>query len=372
MRVLIAPDKFAGTLDAAEAADAIATGWLRARPDDTVTRLPLADGGPGTVDALAAAGTGTRRSVAAVDPLGRPITATWLLTADGIAVVEVAGTCGLHLLDPAERDPLRATSAGLGAVLADVAASGAREVVVGLGGTATSDGGAGALQALGAPLLDANRRRLDLAPASGGVATLLDLVAVGPLPRPLPPVRLASDVRSPLLGPDGAAHVFGPQKGADPPAVATLDAAVTVLADVAERDLAGGPWRDVPGAGAAGGLGFGLLAWAAAEVVAGAALVGDAVGLDAAIAAADLVITGEGGLDAQTAQGKVPEHVRRLARGAGVPVVVVAGRIAVGAADGFDDAAELGPDGLTDPVGRATAATADLARRMTTSHGWAG
>jgi glycerate kinase len=360
VRVLIAPDKFAGTLDAADAARAIATGWRRARPDDEVTNLPLADGGPGTVTALAETGTGTLRRTATTDPFGRPITATWLLTADGTAVAEVASTCGLHLIAPEERDPLRASSAGLGTVLDDVRHAQARRLIVGLGGTGTSDGGAGAFCQLGASFLDHAGVPL---PRDGGVAALTDLGAVGVLPRGLPPVRLASDVRSPLLGPAGAAHVFGPQKGAGAAAVRDLEAALTSLADVVERDLPGGPWRDCPGAGAAGGIGFGLLAWADAEVVDGAALVGEAVGLEAAVARADVVVTGEGSLDRQTAQGKVPEHVRRLARAAGRPVLVVAGRIEPGTADGYDDHVELGPVGLVHPVARCVEAVAELVRR---------
>lgn len=359
MRVLFAPDKFADTLAAAEAAEAMAAGWRRSRPGDEVTLLPLADGGPGTVDALAASGSGRRRHDRATDPLGRPITASWWETTDGIAVIEVASTCGLHLLDERERDPRLASTAGLGVLLAAAREAGARQIVVGLGGTATVDGGAGAVRHLGARFEDADGHLLpdDAAP------TLTDLASVTPLPRPLPPLRLASDVRNPLLGPDGAAQVFGPQKGADAATVRALERALTRLADVAERDLPGGPWRQRPGAGAAGGLGFGLLAWADAEVVSGAELVGAAVGLEGAVAAADVAVTGEGGLDSQTAQGKVPEHVRRLARAAGRPVLAVAGHVEAGAAAGYDDHAALGPDGLVHPHERCRDVAAALASR---------
>lgn len=358
MRVLIAPDKFAGTLDAAEAAAAMAAGWRRSRPSDEVISLPLADGGPGTVDALAASGAGRRRSVRTTDPLGRPITASWWEATDGTAVMEVAAACGLHLLEARERDPLRASSSGLGVLLAAARDAGAQRIVVGLGGTATVDGGSGAMRHLGATFEDAGGR-----PVRDDVMALTGLANVTPLPRPLPPVRLASDVRNPLLGPEGAAAVFAPQKGADAQAVAVLEGALTRLADVVERQLPGGPWRDRPGAGAAGGLGFAMLAWADAEMISGAEFVGAAVGLERAIAAADVVITGEGGLDAQTAQGKVPEHVRRLARAAGRSVLAIAGHIEDGAGDGYDDHAELGASGLDRPHERCREVAAEVSAR---------
>lgn len=235
MRVLIAPDKFAGTLDAAEAAAAMAAGWRRSRPGDEVRSLPLADGGPGTVDALAASSAGQRRYVRTKDPLGRPITGSWWAGADGTAVMEVASACGLHLLEATERDPLHASSAGLGALLAAARDGGARAIVVGLGGSATVDGGCGAMRQLGVRLDDVEGRSL-----SGSAAALRSIANVTPLPRPLPPVRLASDVRNPLLGPDGAASVFAPQKGAGEEAVATLEATLTRVADVVEHDLPGG------------------------------------------------------------------------------------------------------------------------------------
>lgn len=359
MKVVIAPDKFAGTLSGSEAASAIARGWSRERPHDELLIMPMADGGDGLLDVVAAAASCERRHVSVAGPLGTPVDAAWLLLSDGRAVIEAAEAVGLRLVPRADRNPLRATSSGLGALIAAAAAAGCNQIVVGLGGSATVDGGAGMAAALGVALHDGAGRTL-----SGVPTSLLDLVRVVALTTPLPPVTVAVDVDNPLLGPQGAATVFGAQKGAQPGDVETLEAALRRFADVVEHDVDGGPWRDCPGAGAAGGLGFSLMAFTGARVLSGAAVVADLVGLGAAVAGADVVITGEGSLDAQTLRGKAPDHVRRLARDAGVSVAAVAGRVAPAAAATFDAVAELGEQGLERPHELTEDRAADLARRV--------
>ena len=316
MRVLIAPDSYKGTLTSVEVARALAEGWRRARPDDDIRLAPLADGGEGTLVAIEAAG-GWRRVVAAVrDPLGRPIRAPWLIRDDGgAAVVEMAAASGLSRVPPAERDPWRATTAGTGDLLRAVLDAGIDDIVLGIGGSATTDGAAGMLAALGA--------RVDDGLASADLAGLDPRLASVRL-------RVASDVSNPLLGPSGAAAVYGPQKGASPADVLALDARLAGWADVLEA-ATGRHERATPGAGAAGGLGFGLLCladrFASLEFRPGIDLVMEAAGFDAALAGADLVLTGEGRVDAQTAFGKTALGVARRAQAAGVPCVAVGGSV---------------------------------------------
>jgi glycerate kinase len=316
MRVLIAPDSYKGTLTSVEVARALADGWLRARPGDDVSLAPLADGGEGTLAAIEAAGGWVRREVEVHDPLGRPIRAAWLISADGTrAVIEMARASGLSLVGPAERDPRGATTAGTGDLLRAALDAGVRDVMLGIGGSATTDGGAGLLRALGASVAD------DLA--------TVDLAGLDPRLASVH-MRVASDVTNPLLGPVGAAAVYGPQKGAAPDDVTWLDARLARLADALEA-ATGRRERDTPGAGAAGGLGFGLLCladrFAALELVPGVDLVMAAAGFDAALAAADLVLTGEGRIDAQTAYGKTALGVARRAQAAGVPCIAVGGSV---------------------------------------------
>lgn len=342
MKIVVAPDKFSGTLTAAQAASAIAAGWRRIRPQDELVLVPMADGGEGTLAVLAAAVHGAERLETEVaDALGRPVPASWLRLPDGRAVVEAAEAGGLSRLGPRERDPLRTTSYGVGQLLCAVAATGAKEVVVGLGGSATVDGGAGMAIALGHRLLRADGNGLKV-----GGAFVHEVDRVIPGPDLGMRVRVAADVASPLLGPNGAAAVFGPQKGADAEGVAVLEAGLAALAGSVERDLGGGPWRDIPGAGAAGGLGFALLAFCEASVVSGAALVAELVGLEHALTGADVVVTGEGSLDAQSGEGKAPAYVRERAKANGALALAVAGRVRDGAGAAFDAVAELGPEGV--------------------------
>ena len=337
LRVVIAPDSFKGTLDATAAAEALASGWRSVRPDDEVLTLPLADGGEGTLEALGHdLPADCWRSAPVTGPDGRPVDAAWLLLPDGTAVVEMARAAGLPLMQ--RRDPLGATTRGLGQLLAAVVADPAvHRVMLTLGGSATTDGGTGALAALGARFLDADGG--DLPPGGGALARLARVDLTGLTPPPSGGVQCLVDVTAPLLGPLGAAGQFGPQKGADPEQVAELDVALAGLADLLGGD------RDAPGAGAAGGTAYGFAVCWGAEFVSGAGAVAAAAGLDDALRGAALVVTGEGQFDAQSLRGKVVGDLVDRAGAAGVPVTVVAGRV--------DAAGEL-------PVARAISLT-DLA-----------
>ncbi|MBN9102859.1 MULTISPECIES: glycerate kinase [unclassified Pseudonocardia] len=366
MRVVVAPDSFGGTLSATAAAEAIAEGWRRTAPDDELHLLPLADGGTGFVDVLHAALGGTWHEREVTGPSGEPVAARWLRIGD-TAYLESAAAAGLHLVPRERRTPEVArgvTTRGVGELMADARRAGVTEIVVGLGGTATSDGGAGMLAALGAVPVDAagtpvpdgspaTAVRLDGAPGLDGVR----LVA-------------AADVDNPLLGPHGAAAVFGPQKGADAATVAALDAALARFADVLAglgRDV-----RDESGAGAAGGLGAALLALGATRV-SGAGLVRELVGLDAQLDHADLAITGEGSFDWQSLRGKLITAVARGAADRGVPCVVLAGQVSVGrreaGAVGVDSAYSVADDAggveasMADPAGTLAALAARVATR---------
>jgi glycerate 2-kinase len=331
MRVVIAPDSFKGSIGAGAAAAAIATGWRQVRPDDEVVELPLADGGEGTLEVLAMAAPASRRHTADVSgPATARVAATWLELPGNGAVIELAAAAGLPLL--AAPAPLTAHSFGVGELLGLALDAGARHVDVALGGSACTDGGTGILAALGARFLDAAGREL---PAGGGALRRLAAVDLSGL-RPPPPggVTCLTDVRAPLLGPAGAAAVFGPQKGASPADVAILEAGLTELA----RLLGGDP--DAPGAGAAGGCGYGLAAAWDAALVSGAERIAAIAGLPAAIASADLVITGEGQYDATSLGGKVVGAVLAAAGAAGVAVAVVAGQLSA-APVGLASAVEL-------------------------------
>ncbi len=314
--VLFAPDSFKGSLTSVEVARALADGWARARPDDRLLLAPLADGGEGTLAAIEAAGGWERRVARVDDPLGRSIEARWLASSDGRrAVVELAAASGLSLLTASERDPAAASTRGTGELLVEAIDAGARDVVVGIGGSATTDGGAGALRALGATVSEA----LDRVDLRGLDPRLAEVV-----------LRIACDVTNPLLGPRGAAAIYGPQKGASPADVVTLDARLARFADALET-AAGCRERDTPGAGAAGGIGFGLLClrgrFKSLALEPGVELVMAATGFDAKLAEADLVITGEGRIDAQTAFGKTALGVARRAKAAGVRCIAVGGGV---------------------------------------------
>ncbi|MGH8960135.1 MAG: glycerate kinase [Jatrophihabitantaceae bacterium] len=321
MHVLIAPDKFKGSLTAAQVADAVSAGLRAERPDVVLVRVLVADGGDGTVDAAVAAGF-ERVPVTAAGPTGLPVRSSYARRGS-VAVVELAGVCGLSRLPGCEFDPLGASSYGVGEVIRAALDAGAHRIVLGIGGSASTDGGAGLLQALGARILDAHGDPLGRGGGVLGAAATLDL---SELHLGLRAVQLAvaSDVDNPLTGPDGAAAVYGPQKGADPDQVRALDDALRQWAAVVASAV-GTDHSGEPGAGAAGGVGVAALALGA-QLSSGIDLVLDLVGFDAALGGADLVITGEGSLDRQTLSGKAPAGVAAAARRAGVAVVAVAGR----------------------------------------------
>ncbi|WP_375422854.1 glycerate kinase [uncultured Friedmanniella sp.] len=327
VRVLVSPDKFKGSLTAVEAAEAIATGLRRGRPGVQVVTLPVADGGEGTVDAVVAAGY-EARTVRVTGPTGQPVEAVFALSGT-TAVVELAEASGLRRLPDGVPAPLTATTYGTGELARAALDAGARRIVLGIGGSATTDGGAGLAQALGVHFLDA--AGAELAPGGAALADLHHVDVSGLDPR-LSGVEvvLASDVDNPLVGPEGAAAVYGPQKGATASDVALLDAALRHYADCLQRDL-GVAVAAVPGAGAAGGAGAGALAFLGARAEPGIALVLRTVGFADALVGSDLVVTGEGSLDAQSLAGKAPVGVASAARAAGVPVVALVGRLAVDA-----------------------------------------
>ena len=327
MRVLVASGGFKGSLEAAEVCAALGAGLEAAACEPSL--LPLADGGEGTTRALIEAAGGVLRSETVEGPLGRARTASYGVLPDGRGVVEVAAASGYSLLSATERDPARTSSRGTGQLMAAAFAAGCPELIVGLGGSATNDGGAGIASALGVRFLDAAGQ--ELAPGGLALARLERIeVPAGSLAARLRARELrvvaACDVDNPLCGPRGASRTYGPQKGASPELVEELEVGLARLEAVVKRDLAC-DLGQVPGAGAAGGIGAGLLAFCGAELVRGAPLVLDAVGFETRLAASQLVITGEGQLDAQTLHGKLPLEIARRGRAAGLPVIGLAGRV---------------------------------------------
>jgi glycerate kinase len=351
LTLVIAPDSFKGSATAAQIAAAIGEGWSSVRSDDTVVLAPMADGGEGTLDAFEVAMPGARRMPVTVQgPDNRDVDASWLLlpaTADypaGVGVVELAETSGITLLE--QLQPLDAHTLGFGQAIAAALDQGVSRLLLAIGGSSSSDGGVGALTALGAVFTDATNRPIRLGNRGLGALARLDLSGL----RPLPPfgAGILSDVTNPLLGPLGAASVFGPQKGANPDQVAGLESNLVRL----ERLMRPVARADTPGAGAAGGTGYGLLAWGAV-LAPGAGAVGVALGLPGLVRGADLVITGEGRYDSQSAAGKVASYVAHLAADAGTRSMLVAGAIEA-PADAFEAAASL-----TELAGGSAAAIAD-------------
>jgi glycerate 2-kinase len=362
MRVVVAPDKFEGSLTAEQAARAIEAGLRRARGDAEVVLLPVGDGGAGTLAALIAAGF-ERVPVRATGPTGEPVDAAVALRGDR-AFVEMAEASGLRRLPGGRRAPLEATTYGTGELIRAALDLGARELVLGIGGSATTDGGAGMASALGARFLDQEGRPL---PPGGAALLRLARIDTSGLDPRLRQARftVAADVDNPLVGPEGAAAVYGPQKGASPEDVLLLDSALRRYARVLHSDL-GLDLAAAPGAGAAGGLGAGAIAFLGATLRSGIELVLELVGFDAAVAGADLVITGEGKVDFQSLRGKAPFGVARAAADHGVPVVALAGVVEVAErelrAAGIEEAhalSELEPD-----VERSIAEAAPLLERL--------
>jgi glycerate 2-kinase len=329
MRVVAAPNPYKGSLSAPEAAAAIRRGVLRVWGDAEVPEVPVADGGEGTVEALVAAHGGDLVTVTVEGPLGEPVQASFgLIEGAHTAVVELASASGLPLVPRGREDPRSASTYGFGQLLEAARNRGVGRIIAGIGGSATNDGGAGMAQALGYRLLDAAGEDLPRGGASLARLTRIDASAVDPAWREIE-VSVACDVTNPLYGPQGATAVYGPQKGVTPELVGELDRALARLADVIAEDL-GVRVADLPGAGAAGGTGAGLVAFAGARLLPGAPLVVEAAGLDQALRGSDLLLGGEGRVDSQTVYGKGPIEVARRARLAGVPAVLLAGHLGEG------------------------------------------
>ena len=332
MKVVIAPQSFKGSISALDAAKAMEEGVRRVVSDAETVLVPVADGGDGTLETLVEATDGEIRSATVTGPIGKPVMAEWGALGDGeTAMIEMARTSGLALLTLDERDPLRATTFGLGEVIREALDAGFRSFIVGIGGSATNDAGAGMAQALGARLL--NEEGTDLPPGGAALADLCRIDTSGLDGRATEAqFSVACDVSNPLTGPEGASAVYGPQKGATPELVEQLDAALRNFARVVERDI-GTSINDVPGSGAAGGLGGGMMAFLDGSLRAGVDIVLDQVELDDKLEGADLVITGEGQLDFQTVYSKAPIGVTWRARERDIPVVAVSGSLG----QGFED-----------------------------------
>jgi len=326
MKIVIAPDSYKESLTALEVATQIEAGFREVFPAAQYRKLPMADGGEGTVAALVAATGGKLLSALVTGPLGAPVPAFFGMTGDGkTAVVEMAAASGLALVPPGLRTPLKTTSFGTGELIKAALDAGADHLIIGIGGSATNDGGAGMLQALGVKLLDWSGREIGF---GGGSLAFLERIDASGLDSRLKACRVeaACDVDNPLTGPGGASAVFGPQKGATPEMVATLDENLSRYAALIARDL-GVQVDRVPGSGAAGGMGAALLAFLGAKLRPGIEIVVEASGLEAMVRDADLVITGEGRIDSQTIHGKTPIGVARLAKRYGKPVLAIAGSL---------------------------------------------
>lgn len=329
MKIVIAPDSFKDSLSTLGVADAIALGLADVWPDAQLLKCPMADGGEGTVEAILAGSTGELRSTNVQGPLGEPVVAHWgWLPESRTAIIEMAEASGLQLVPLTQRDACISSTYGTGQLIRAALDAGAQRVILAIGGSATNDGGAGALQALGVGLFDDQ----DQALMRGGLAlqnlARIDLAGIDPRLAEVK-VEIAADVDNPLCGEHGASAIFGPQKGASPQQVQQLDSALGHFADHCANVLAH-DLRDEPGSGAAGGLGFAAKAFLGAQFRPGVEVVAELVGLAAAIRGADLVITGEGRFDAQTLRGKTPFGVARIARQQGVPVIVIAGTLGEG------------------------------------------
>ncbi|ONM42471.1 glycerate kinase [Halopseudomonas pachastrellae] len=370
MKLVIAPDSFKESLSARAVAEAIAAGWARVYPDAELLLCPMADGGEGTVDALLSATDGKLQQTRVSGPLGDPVEAHWGLLPNAQAIIEMAEASGLHRVEPGRRDVLAASSHGTGELIRAALDAGVRRFVLGLGGSATNDGGAGLLAALGVRFLDREGQELPLGGAALARLSQIDLTGLDTRLAQVE-VMVAADVDNPLCGPRGASAVFGPQKGASPEQVAQLDEALAHYADVMAATL-GEDLRDLPGVGAAGGLGFAARAVLRAGFRPGVELVAELSGLAQAMQGADLVITGEGRLDGQSLHGKTPVGVARLARTAGVPVIALAGSLGEGYqrlyAEGIGAAFSLAPGPLSleqamqQAADQLSARAADLAR----------
>jgi glycerate kinase len=356
MRIVIAPQEFKGSLTASQAVAAMAEGVRRALPEAKLEMVPMADGGPGTVEAVVEASGGRTATTMVDDPLGRPVAAQWGIVDGHTEVMEMAAAAGLWRLAEEERDPSVASTYGVGQLALAALDGGCRRLIIGLGGSATNDGGAGMAAALGVRFLDAEDHEL---PPGGLALARLERIDASGLDQRLRECEViaATDVTNRLCGPDGASLMYGPQKGASQEGARELDAALRHYGKIVERDLAV-QVLDVPGAGAAGGLGAGLIAFLRARIEPGVEVVARTVRLRERLRGADLVRTGEGRLDGQTGYGKTVAGVARIAREEGVPVIVVAGSLGLG----WERVLKLGVEGVEPIVPRSGTLEEAMAR----------
>ena len=368
MKIVVAPDSFKGSVSALEAACAIEQGLRRVFPDAVIEKIPMADGGEGTVQSLVDATGGHIQTHRVVAPLENEVDAQFGILAGGeTAVIEMASASGLTLVPADKRNPLRTTTYGTGQLIRAALEAGCRRLIIGIGGSATNDGGAGMAEALGVRLLDASGAQIPRGGVGLGQLASIDITGLHPAIAETGTV-VACDVNNPLTGPDGASHVYGPQKGATPEMIETLDGHLTHFDSVLMRTL-GKSFNDVPGAGAAGGLGAGLMAFLNAELQLGIDIMIGAVNLEERVKGASIVFTGEGQLDFQTAFGKTPVGVAKVAKAHNIPVIAIAGGIAEGAETVYDAGidAMLGivqePMSLEDAVGDASRLIADTAEQ---------
>ncbi|RKU16664.1 glycerate kinase [Candidatus Poribacteria bacterium] len=368
MKIVVAPDSFKGSVTALEAANAIEQGLRRVFPDAIIEKIPMADGGEGTVQSLVDATGGHTRTQRVCAPLGNEVDAEFGILSDGeTAVIEMASASGLMLVPPDKRNPLRTTTYGTGQLICAALESGCRRLIIGIGGSATNDGGAGMAEALGVQFLNANGELIPHGGGGLGELASIDITGLHPAIAETETV-VACDVNNPLTGPEGASHVYGPQKGGTPEMVKTLDAHLTHFDKVLTRTF-GQSFNDIPGAGAAGGLGAGLMAFLNAELRLGVDIMIDTVKLKERMKGASLVFTGEGHLDFQTAFGKTPVGVAKVAKAGKIPVIAIAGGIGKGADAVYDAGidAMLGivqaPMSLEDAVTDAPQLIADTAEQ---------
>lgn len=345
MKIVVAPDSFKGSLSALQAAEAIEQGMGKVFPDANIKKIPMADGGEGTAQSLVDATGGQLLVERVADPLGNEIEAEYGILGDRTtAVIEMAAASGLTLVPIDRRDPYVTTTYGTGQLIKAALNRGCRKLIIGIGGSATNDGGAGMADALGAKLLTSNGK--SISPGGWGLGAL-DTINLSDLDSRLGATAtvVACDVDNPLTGTNGAAHVYGPQKGATPEMIETLDANLARFASIVKRDM-GRSVADVPGSGAAGGLGAGLIAFLNAELKSGVEIMIDAVQLEKQLEGASLVVTGEGEINFQTVFGKTPVGVAKIAKKLGIPVIAIAGSIA----DRADEVHKAGIDAMIDIV----------------------
>ena len=335
MKIVVAPDSFKGSVSALEAASAIEQGLRRVFPDAVIEKIPMADGGEGTVQSLVDATGGHLQTRRVLAPLENEVDAQFGILSDGeTAVIEMASASGLTRVEPNERNPLLTTTYGTGQLIHAALEAGCRRLIIGIGGSATNDGGTGMAEALGIRLLDRNGKQIQR--GGGNLRQLMSIDVTGLHPAIAETETVvACDVNNPLTGPNGASHVYGPQKGATPEMIETLDGHLAHFDEILTQTL-GKSFNDIPGAGAAGGLGAGLMAFLNAELRLGVDIMIDAVNLKERVKGAAIVFTGEGQLDFQTAFGKTPVGVAKVAKAHGIPVIAIAGGIAEGAEAVYD------------------------------------